>query len=385
MINYMPNLNIAVLGICDFEEWNNPNSSTIGGIAGVIKSILPHLNADKIYLFGITSNKSKLKREFTISENIISFPIIYIPKNSKIPDRVKTFWQSRNINIFLNKFYIKSIYSHAEEMLCWVDPNINSIYHMHGSSNAISKAKQKYFRNAFFQYLWGRIRKKNFQKAHHIIAIDNLCLDIVKKFKYNHKAFLLPNFVDTSIFYYDIQKSAIINSINEKIVLFVGRLEEVKGLELFIDIVSHLDRKESGAWKGVLVGDGSYKPKIEKYINNNSKNELFIFTGAIFDQIELRKIYSQSNVLIISSFHEGIPMVILEALACNTPVISTNVGGIKELISDGKNCFVYEKRDPLNFVEKILNLSKTKNKNLPDNFRFSVKNASIKINKLLKK
>jgi Glycosyltransferase len=255
---------------------------------------------------------------------------------------------------------------------------------MHGATNALAKAKNKLFRNKIFQSLWSKVRKRNIENANKIIVIDHLCFEIVKKYHKEENAILLPNFVDTSTFYFDSIQSELLKEINENIVLFVGRIEEAKGLELFVDIVSNLNKKEKGKWKGVLVGRGSYKKNIEDYIKNRSHADLFFFPGAVFDQQELRKIYSQSTVLIISSFFEGIPMVILEALACNTPVVSTDVGGIKKLIADKKKCFVIDKRDPHLFAEKILQIQ-NKHEISKDEFKFSVKEASGIINKLLNK
>ena len=66
-------MNLAILGICDFEDWNNPTSLTIGGASGVIKSILPYIRAEKIYLIGTTSKKEHLKREIELNKNIVIF------------------------------------------------------------------------------------------------------------------------------------------------------------------------------------------------------------------------------------------------------------------------------------------------------------------------
>jgi hypothetical protein len=56
-------LNIAILALSDFENWNNQESLSMGGASGVIKSILPYIKADNIYLMGITSDKKNLYKE----------------------------------------------------------------------------------------------------------------------------------------------------------------------------------------------------------------------------------------------------------------------------------------------------------------------------------
>lgn len=375
-------MNLAILGICDFEDWNNPDPISMGGSSGVIKSILPHLKAEKIYLLGITSKKENLKKELKLFKNVSIYPIVFVPKGSKVPERFLTLWYARKINNVLKELDIQSIYSHSEEMLYWVSPKFNILYHMHGANNALAKAKVKLFRSKAFLYLWSNIRKKNIVKANKIVAINDLCVDVIKKYKREDRAVLIPNFVDTSVYYQDNTRSELLKNINENIVLFVGRIEEVKGLELFVDIVKKLDKVEKGKWKGVLVGRGSYKNQLETYISKESNEALFFFPGAVFDQQELRKIYSQSSVLIISSLFEGIPMVILEALACNTPVVSANVGGIKQLIADEKKCFVIDERSPDLFVEKILKIQ-NKAEEIKPEFKFSVQQSSVIINELL--
>jgi glycosyltransferase involved in cell wall biosynthesis len=76
-------------------------------------------------------------------------------------------------------------------------------------------------------------------------------------------------------------------------------------------------------------------------------------------------------------------MVILESLACGTPVISTNVGGVKDLIADGFLCHVNDRRNPSEFADLIEFALKHENV-LADEFRFSSLKASGLINNVLR-
>jgi len=375
--------NIAILGLGDFENWNNQKSLSLGGASGVIKSILPYLSADKIYLMGITSNKKNLYKEISFSTNISIVPIAFVPRVSTIPIRFHAFFYCRKINSILRKYNIQSVYSHAEEISFWIKPGLTILYHMHGSTNALVKAKKKLFRNKLFQKFWMYIRVKNIKKATKIIAIDPLCYNITQKNNAGEKTILLPNFVDTKVFYRDNTKSKLLENITQKILLFIGRLEEVKGLELYVDTLLEMNKREPGMWKGVLVGRGTYEPIIKKYINDASANDLFYFTGPVFEQDELRRIYNTATVLMISSYFEGIPMVVLESLASGTPVISTNVGGIKDLIADEETCFVNDLRDPVEFGN-LIQLIQNKAGLFPLKTKFSSSNAAILINEILK-
>jgi glycosyltransferase involved in cell wall biosynthesis len=376
--------NLAILALDDFENWSSKESLSMGGATGVIKSILPYLKADTVYLLGITSVKNHLYKEIPYRDNIIIIPLIYVPKSSVIPVRIRAIFYSRKINSVLRKHNINSVYSHAEEMSFWINPGVTILYHMHGGANAIVKAKNKWLRLQFIQYLWEYVRTRNIKQATRIIAIDAFCLDLAKKQHAESKTLLIPNFVDTGIFYKDETSSKLLEHLKGEILLFVGRLEEVKGLELFADTLIELNKAEPGRWTGVFVGRGTYQPVIEKYIADRSANDLFFFAGAVFKQDELRRIYSRASILMISSHFEGIPMVILECLACGTPVIATNVGGIKELIADNVTCFVNNRRDPSEFARLALAIQNCSNNNIQET-RFSSVKAAVLINEILSK
>lgn len=345
--------NIAILSLDNFDNWNNSKSLSMGGTSGVIKSILPSLVGDTIYLIGITSNQKLLNKETWLSDKIKILPIVYVPNKTILPIRFYAFWNGRKINAVLNKYKISAVYTHAEEISFWIHSGFNILYHMHGSTNALEKAKNKLFRNILLKRIWSFIRTENIKKATNIIAIDRLCYNLVKKQMMEEKAYIITNFVDTNIFYKDNSLSKTIGHIKENTLIFVGRIEEVKGLELFVDTLLELNKNVTEQWKGIFVGHGTYEPNIKRYIAERKAIDHFYHTGAVFEQDELRRIYSQASALMISSHFEGIPMVILECLACGTPVFSTNVGGIKEYIADNEICFVNDKRDPSEFAELI--------------------------------
>lgn len=354
----------------------------MGGATGVIKSILPYLRADSVYLLGITAVRTNLYKEIPFRDNINIIPVIYVPEKTKIPVRILAIWYSRKINSIIDKYKINAVYSHAEEISFWIRPGIKILYHMHGGANAIVKAKNKWLRLGFIQAAWEYVRSSNIRKATKVIAIDAYCYELAKKQNAGGKTLLIPNFVDTSIFFRDKTPSLLPSDLNEKILLFVGRIEEVKGLELFADTLIELERREPGKWTGVLVGRGTYQPVIEKYISERSATHLFCFPGPVFRQDELRKIYSRASCLMISSHFEGIPMVILECVACGTPAIATNVGGIKELIADNMMCFVDDSRDPERFADLALKALAGRQEEPPET-KFSSVRASELINNIL--
>lgn len=376
--------NLAIVASIDFQLLLlTEKDRVIGGTSSVIKNIINYLDAEHIFLFGVTHEKSLLKSEIKINDKITFVPVIYIPKNSKIPSRIIIYFKSRNINKFLRKYKIQTVYSHTIEISYWINKKHQVVQHMHGATNAISKASFKSLRFSVFIKLWDKLRERSLTKANKIIAIDQDCVSLAENFNDSKNIIEIPNFVDTSVFYSDQTESTYIKPFkNKKIVLFVGRIEEVKGLELFVDIIKDLNKKDND-WIGLIVGKGTYQKQIEKYINLEKVMSLIHFTGAIFNQNELRKIYSQSNVLLLTSHHEGIPMTILESLACKTPVLATEVGGIKSLKKEGIPCYIINNRDSIKFCNKILEIDNTKYNKGEMTFPYSAEKASILINKLL--
>lgn len=375
---------LAIISADDFEKvLSEKDERSIGGISSVIKSIIYYLNFDSIYLFGITHNKECLGRSISISGSITFIPIVYIPRKDKIPARVHTIIKAWRINKYLRKYKINTIYSHSIEMSFWIKKKHLIIQHMHGAENAIRYSKFKHFRLNPIIQLWELIRKRELKKANQIIAIDEPCYQLASKYKDNKHIHILNNFVDTNIFYKDSAISTTIQQFNnEKIILFVGRIEEVKGLELFVDVVNELNNPEVH-WRGVIVGKGSYESTIIKYAEKLGVKDYLHFIGAIYDQNELRKLYNQAKVLLLTSYHEGIPMTILESLACGTPVVSTDVGGISKLAYYNLQCFTFEDRNSKVFADKIREIDSFPSQETFNDL-LSAQHAAQIINKILK-
>ncbi|NEQ65072.1 MAG: glycosyltransferase family 4 protein [Symploca sp. SIO1B1] len=110
----------------------------------------------------------------------------------------------------------------------------------------------------------------------------------------------------------------------------VGRLSEQKGHLLLLEAVSQLVA-EGLIFKLVLVGDGPLRKEIEALIaQRNLQNHIEITGWA--DSIAVQQHILASRALVLPSFAEGLPVVIMEALALNRPVISTYIAGIPELV-----------------------------------------------------
>lgn len=115
----------------------------------------------------------------------------------------------------------------------------------------------------------------------------------------------------------------------------VGRLSPQKGQLLLIEAAAKL--KQSGAdFELVLVGDGELRELIEAAIREHDLGANVRITGWSSND-EVRKEIVAARALVLPSFAEGLPVVIMEALALGRPVVSTYIAGIPELVETGKN------------------------------------------------
>jgi glycosyltransferase involved in cell wall biosynthesis len=128
-----------------------------------------------------------------------------------------------------------------------------------------------------------------------------------------------------------------------------GRLFPVKDYPLMVRIAQELARKREISF--VLAGDGPERVAVEKAIDECGLTGRFALKGHLED---MDSFYRGLNLYLNTSVHEGIPMTILEAMACGLPVIAPQVGGIREIIEDGVEGFLVSNRDPKAFAEKCL-------------------------------
>jgi len=113
----------------------------------------------------------------------------------------------------------------------------------------------------------------------------------------------------------------------------VGRLCEEKGQLLLVQAVKQLVQ-EGLQFKLILVGDGSVRPEIEALIATHHLENFIEITGWA-SSTEVRQQLLQAWALVLPSFAEGLPVVLMEALAAGRPVVSTTIAGIPELVKPG--------------------------------------------------
>ena len=113
---------------------------------------------------------------------------------------------------------------------------------------------------------------------------------------------------------------------------FVGRLAPEKGPDVFVHIAS-LVHKQLETCHFVLVGEGPMRKKLEDDINNLGLSDWVHLAGL---QSDMPKIYASLDLTVSTSYSEAMPLAIIEAMASGLAVVSTNVGGIVDIVEAGR-------------------------------------------------
>ena len=174
--------------------------------------------------------------------------------------------------------------------------------------------------------------------------------ELQKKYKkLGIKSVVIPSGVDTKLFFPSAK-----SNIEGDFVLYVGRFEQEKDPNTILEAA-----KINNNIKFIMIGEGCLEKQLRKKATSNVE-----FIKAI-PHSEIPKYIVAARALILPSLREGFPLVLLEAMACGTPVITTPVGGIKDFITNNENGILIEIGNPkqlANAIEKVLTDIKLKEK-----------------------
>ena len=178
------------------------------------------------------------------------------------------------------------------------------------------------------------------------------------------KLVVIPPGVDVSHFYPipgDEAKMYVGLKPDDRMVLFVGRIEPLKGLDTLIQAMSHLQLKEvRPVHLAIIGGDPAASPqemsaemaRLQKLCDDLAVGQTVVFLGKR-DQDKLPYYYSAAALVVMPSHYESFGMVALEAMACGTPVVASEVGGLAYLVKDGETGFTVPDQEPELLCEKI--------------------------------
>jgi glycosyltransferase involved in cell wall biosynthesis len=167
----------------------------------------------------------------------------------------------------------------------------------------------------------------------------------------------LPNPVDEEAFQprpkAEIQKRLGLSS-DHRYVLFIGRLlNHIKGVDYLIDAFEKVAQQIPDA-RLLLVGRGPDEEWLQEYAREKGLSSI-TFVGWV-NKEDLPYYYNVSEMLVLSSNHEGLPLIITEAMSSGIPVVSTDVGGVRDLLVDGETGFLVPCEDVAGLADRMIRL-----------------------------
>jgi colanic acid/amylovoran biosynthesis glycosyltransferase len=133
--------------------------------------------------------------------------------------------------------------------------------------------------------------------------------------------------------------------------LYTGRLAVVKGLPIVLQALSRLKPLHPDVLLTV-VGDGSDRTSLEQMTRDLGLAENVDFVG-YKSQAEVRQYMQNTDVFVLPSFAEGVPVSLMEAMAAGVPVVTTQIAGISELVENGVSGYLVPAGDPVSLADKV--------------------------------
>lgn len=233
-------------------------------------------------------------------------------------------------------------------------PVVVHTFHGHVFHSYFGKIKTSIFKN---------IERYLAKKSTGIIAISNLQKEELwktHKITTEKKIEVIPLGFDLKKFQDHYSKNRIAvrkeHDINDDTLALciIGRLAPVKDHFFFLDVIEELSSQTDRKIKIFIVGDGELREEINSRVDLlKNKGVDIIMTSWIFD---IAKFNAGMDIMCLTSKNEGTPVSLIEAQASNLPVISTDVGGVSDIVSQNETGFIISRKDKREFVEKLKTL-----------------------------
>jgi glycosyltransferase involved in cell wall biosynthesis len=213
-----------------------------------------------------------------------------------------------------------------------------------------------------FNWFLRIFEERMLKRANRIIAVSDFTRRELHHYyeHYDNKIRVVHNGVDINKFKPAIDKQKVKLELgfspDAVAILSVGRLYARKGLFTLIESMPSVVKQFKNA-RFIISGKGQSN-EMKKLLTHAERLGVrgnIIFTGYYPDK-KLPKLYQAADVFAFSTFYEHHPFAVLEALSSQLPVVTTNVGGIPETITDGKNGFMCQPFNPAEFSDRILYL-----------------------------
>lgn len=326
------------------------------GADQILLTIASNLDKRKYEPIVILPNDGPLVEELSkknVRVNIISYPIIrrkYFNTLGIIRLSKEYFFSCRELKKFVEKEKIDIIHSNTLAVLEGIylkkRTSIKLITHIH---EMIDNPK------IIAKFLY----KINLKYCDKMIVVSNSVKTHISKLTKNNldKIIVIHNGIEQIKYNSDNEKyySEFNIPSNSKVVAIVGRINDIKGQNHFIDAMKNVINKNNKVF-GLIIGDAFSGQEwrveqLKKLIKDENLEQKVIYCGFRRD---IKNIYNIINLLVLSSIkNDSFPTVVLEAMSCGIPTIAYKCGGVKEMIENSVNGYLIEQGNIMDLSKKI--------------------------------
>jgi len=154
--------------------------------------------------------------------------------------------------------------------------------------------------------------------------------------------------------FFDLDKFKAKRAITERgsLIGYIGRLSEEKGITNFMSAIPKIVERDDKI-EILIGGDGPLRAKVEQSLDKQNLNNRIRFVGWI-PHNEMPSHLNELALFVLPSYTEGLPFIMLEAMACGTPVLAISVGAIPDVIKDEKTGFILEDNSPRCIARNVI-------------------------------
>jgi glycosyltransferase involved in cell wall biosynthesis len=234
--------------------------------------------------------------------------------------------------------------------------NVPYVLQAHGSlPRAYSWQKLKWLYDELFGY-------KLLRDASKVIALTRVEAEQYERMGVpQEKIAIIPNGIDLSEYAELPSKGVFKRKFNipedRKIILYLGRIHKIKGIDFLVKAYAHLknEMKYRDALLVIAGPDSGYLGEIKSLVQALGISNYVLFVGPLYREDKLAA-YVDSEVYVLPSRYETFPMTLLEAYACEKPMVASKVGGLIDLVIDRETGLLFEPGNVKQLAKSILNL-----------------------------
>lgn len=296
---------------------------------------------------------------------------VVVPEMGRSIDPVNDYKAYRKLKAIIKEFNPDIVHTHAAKP--------GALGRMAAYNSGVKVIVHTYHGHVFHSYfssfktnLYLQIERYLAKISSSLIAISPLQKkELVEDFKIapDDKFSIVPLGLDLDKFQINFQEKR--NAFRNEFLLsddtiaisIIGRLVPVKNHHLFIDAIAHVLNNTSKKIKGFIIGDGEMRSSLEQYSTslgltistpgNSTHDADLIFTSWRSD---VDVINAGSDIITLTSLNEGTPVSLIEAQAAQKPIVSTRVGGIQDVVQEGKTALLSNVDDKAAFYNNLLKI-----------------------------